>query len=475
MEQDRDKAEAHGAEDSALAALITREQKGFRSTLMAGVAAALIMTLASAALGAYLWTANERLSRTIGDLESQAFGLRRAIDAQRNQVVAQERALRHYYAEIRGEEPKAGAGPGEALRRFLEIGAVPSLADQRAIGQMARAPALAPAERALFAGADGLIEFQWRNEAIGREDADLPARLKMAQAAFATAAADPAFATLAAAGKAQILYLDASSARRNYSNESCAAVYQAVEASADKGAPPPLPLYWRAQCERKTGRTGAALADYARALDQSAPALAPSADAGDAAATPDEATTLAAMNAFHGLGTTLIAGALLPADSPELSEGLAIAARHCGKPDEGRSERMGLAVACLHQAMNLRRALGQTPNQISGSAENIGFALLRDRDYNGAFAHASTVERSGLFAWNETVRALSAQAAGAGAASARAAAARQAQLNLSFFTVAEFNLCEIRALLSDKNYAAARRLIAAAHPGEKVECRADGA
>lgn len=463
------------AGDDALAALIVREQKGFRGTLFAGVAALLVMTLVSAALGAYLYTANDKLSRTIGELQAQAFTLRRAMDGQRNQISGQERTLRGYYADIRngGRNPPAApgdpAGPAAiasarlATKRFLEIGRIPDLGEQRLITGLSEIeyPGISPTERAIFTGTAALTEFLWRNEPITRDAAELPPLLREAETAFNSTAADPAMVPLAGAGLARIRFTDASSARNNFSELACASVYEAIETS---GSLAPLPLYWRAQCERKTGRTGAALADYARALGQSL-AIGTGDNAGEAELT-------LAMNAFHGLGTTLVAGALLPEATPEMREALAIAKARCGTPDPARSPRMGLAVACLGRAMELRRRLGQTANQISGSAENIGFALLRDNDYNAAWLHSVAIERTGLFPWNEILRALTASKAGGDAApsASRAASLRQALLNMSLFEVEEFNLCELRALLGEQDFAEARKLIARTHPGKQAEC-----
>ncbi len=475
MAEKRHGSEGQGpADDEALAALIIREQKGFRGTMLAGVAALLVMTLVTAALGAYLYTANDKLSRTIGELQGQAFTLRRAMDGQRNQITIQERTLRGYYADIRGDggnipavagptQPAAIATARMAAKRFLEIGRIPDLGEQRLITRLAgtEIPETSPAERALFAGTAALTEFLWRNEPIARDATELPPLLRQAEAAFNSTLADPAILPLAGAGLARIRFTDASSARNNFDEQACASVYDAIDSA---GTPAPLPLYWRAQCERKTGRTGAALADYARALAQSVVLVS-----GDR---PEEAELTLAMNAFHGLGTTLVAGALLSEETPELREALAVATAQCGAPAPSHSPRMGLAVACLGRAMELRQRLGQTANQISGSAENVGFALLRDKDYDAAYAHSLAIERTGLFAWNEILRALSASGAGdaAAPAGARAAILRQALLNMSLFSVDEFNLCELRALLGDRDYAEARKLIAGTHPGERVEC-----
>ncbi len=94
----------------------------------------------------------------------------------------------------------------------------------------------------------------------------------------------------------------------------------------------------------------------------------------------------------------------------------------------------------------------------------MSFAYLRDQDFAGALANAVAVERTGLFAWNELVRALAAAHAGDGAVEA---AARR---NVSFFTVGQFNVCELRVLLNQELFAEAQAIVAEEHPGETVAC-----
>jgi tetratricopeptide (TPR) repeat protein len=237
-------------------------------------------------------------------------------------------------------------------------------------------------------------------------------------------------------------------------------VFRAVEASATGGEPGPQPLYWRAQCERKLGRTRDALRDYALALRQSGEI---------ATASRDEAELTLAMNAFHGVGTQLIATFDTP--EAELREALDLSASLCGRPEDGAkgSPRMLMARACLKQAVQLRERLRQTSNQISGSTENIGFSYLRDGDFEGAFANASAVERTGLFAWNELVRALSAR-------HLKTPDARAAELSgrrsVRYFEAARFNPCELQVLLSKDLFAEAKTIIEQEHRGEAFGCAA---
>ncbi len=463
--------------DESLAELIAREQRGFRRILFAGLATLLVMALTSAALGVYLYVASQSLAETTRTLQRQAFDTRRSVDAQNNRIVAQEIAIRRAYDEIRNADTGAIVPATdhnveearEAARNFLLRGRLPSLAEQRMLAQFGpRGVGALPREtRALLTGLSSLVEYETRGEQIDAGATELPQSLTQALASFEVARRDPALAPLAAAGIAWVRFEDASSGRRNYSTESCQRVFDAVAASAQEESPAPQPLYWRAQCERKLGLTREALADYARALRASAAA------AGDGER--DAAELTLAMNAYHGVGTTLIAGVAIPDDAPGMREALAIAAEACrGRADYShRSVRMALALSCLDEAIALRRALGQTANQLSGSAENISFAHLRDGDINAAYANTVAVERTGLFAWNEVVRALVASRVsleGGGAQRAAAAAAADARRNVAMFSVGQFNLCELRALFDPEMYEAARAFIAETHPGEEVRC-----
>ncbi|HRO04471.1 MAG TPA: hypothetical protein PLS69_12785, partial [Terricaulis sp.] len=229
----------------------------------------------------------------------------------------------------------------------------------------------------------------------------------------------------------------------------------------------PLPLYWRAQCERKLGRTAEALGNYARSLEASAPSAAAAAEGG--ARSEAEAESQLALDAFHGVGTTLIAAASMDEESPGLSEALAIARRHCPGA-QSETERMALAVSCLNEAIRLRRYLGQTENQVSGTAENITFAYLRSNDFNSAFQNTMEVERTGLFPWNEALRAFTASRADAPARADRRRAAAEARSNVSRFSLGQFNTCELRALLAPEMFDSLRELISETHDGAEVSC-----
>ncbi len=189
---------------------------------------------------------------------------------------------------------------------------------------------------------------------------------------------------------------------------------------------------------------------------------------GDIGPDMDEDSLTLAMNGFHGAGTALIATFnLLDA---ELRQELAVASEVCGQRTEDKgSARMILARACLSKAIDLRSRLRQTSNQISGTAENIGFTYLRDGDFDGAFANSLAVERTGLFAWNELIRTLAASHLRSPSSNRAQSEARK---NISFFETGRFNPCELQTLLGPDLFAEAQAIVLTAHGGElRMSCR----
>jgi len=469
------------AGDDDLATLIANEQKGFRAILFAGLVTLLIMALISAAMGVYFYVVSQNLAQTTERLQQNAFDTRRNIAAQNNRLAAQERAIRRAYADIRraagdGEEmeatPARVAQARAAAEAYLLRGHVPSLNEQRAIWQFGQSDAvsISPGIKSLLRGVALIVNFDNNGDVIEADASELPAVLREALSAFETARSDPAVLTLARAGVAWIRFEDAQSGRNNYSAEACQRVFDAME-GVHNGVAAPLPLYWRAQCERKLGRTAEALGNYARSLEASASVAAAAAAGGGRAEA--EAESQLALDAFHGVGTTLIASADLAETAPGVAEALAIARRHCpGSEESGRSERMALALACLNEAIRLRRYLGQTENQVSGTAENITFAYLRDGDFDNAYQNTVDVERTGLFAWNEAMRALTASRAQAAPAAERRRAASEARSNVSRFTLGQFNICELRVLMQPEMFEDLRAIISDTHDGAEVSCPA---
>ncbi len=449
------------AEDD-LIALVASEQRGFRRILFAGLAVLIVLVAMSAALGVYYFNASNALSETSDRLQREAFDTRIRMDQQNNRVAAQEGAIRRAYEDFRVANGATGAGAQqvpalEAVRAYVQRGRH-ALADERLIEAAAEGPDGASATHWVFVGAAALLAWERGGEQIQRGATALPERLLTAEQAFAKALTDPALAPLAHNGIAWVRFINASSQRSNFAQRDCEAVLQAVTAGAAGGRPGPQPLYWQAQCERKLGRTREALRDYALAL----------AESGDGAgASPDASEMTLAMNAYHGMGTVLVAAFAAP-DDAEMRAAIDLATRACGRGVETTgTPRARLALACLDQAIRLRQRLRQTDNSVSGTAENKGFAYLRDGDFERAFANATAVERTGLFAWNELVRALSAAHI---ATPAAFRARREALRNVSFFRVSQFNVCELGVLLDPALFEEARGLIAGQHKGEKVAC-----
>tara|TARA_R110000787_G_scaffold271583_1_gene378830 strand:+ start:1294 stop:2667 length:1374 start_codon:yes stop_codon:yes gene_type:complete len=445
--------------------LVSREQRGLKHILIAGITTLVLVVMMSAGLGVYYYVVaqdlSEKSARLTADsdrLEKHAFNMRRDIDQQNNRVAAQEAAIRRAYDEMR--QMYGGSVGGQAIDKalpavmgFLERGRH-SLADERLIEIQAAKPGNS-AEGALLKGAAGLLVWERSGAQIKKGDTGLPEQLQSAQDSFKSALADPALRSLAQTGLAWISFIDASSARSSYTLADCQTVDAMVGQIGSDDELGLQPLYWRAQCNRKLGRTREALSDYSLALNR----VDPSADD-----TPDPAEQTIQMNAFHGLGTVLITTADLPPDA-DIESARALAERVCEAGDTGEgSHLMKLTRACLDKAIALRVALGQTENQQSGSAENKGFTYLRDGDFEGALNHAIKVEKTGLFAWNELVRALAAEQVG------NEDISREARRYVSMFDPEGFNACELKALMTPEVYESARAIISSEHDDMDVAC-----
>jgi tetratricopeptide (TPR) repeat protein len=406
---------------------------------------------------------SNRLEATSARLERGAFETRLAADRQTNQVSNLERAVRRTYDEFRaasvgGSTRSDRAAALAAVDRYLQRGDH-SLSDELLIESASlKRDGQQPGVHALAQGAAALLAWERSGEQIGSQATRLPDTLETARAAFEKAAAEPDLVSLAQTGRAWVLYINASSQRSNYARPDCEEVFHAIEAGAAQSEPGPQPLYWRAQCERKLGQTREALRDYVLALRQS----------GEIAATSnDEGALTLAMNAFHGVGTQLIATFEVP--DQELEGELELARSLCGTGNESQegSPRMQLARSCLDQAIRLRQRLHQTDNQVSGTAENISFSYLRDGDFDEALANAVAVEGTGLFPWNELVRALAARHV---ASSTARRIEQEARRNVRFFPIGRFNPCELQVLLDTDLFAEARSIVEKEHGGDPFRC-----
>jgi tetratricopeptide (TPR) repeat protein len=318
-----------------------------------------------------------------------------------------------------------------------------------------------------------MIAWGRSGEQVTREMTRLPDRLTEAEEAFRAALADEALKPLAHTGIAWVIYLNASSPRSSYAPADCAALHNAIEAAGPD--PGPQSHFWEASCNRKLGDRLKALQGYARVLTEASPNGEPV-----VANLPrrDDADLTLEMNALHGVGTQLIA--TYNASDRIVADALAMASTRCSPGSPVRvdpmaatlSDRMVLARKCLERAIDVRRQLGQTQNERSGSQENISFAYLREGDFKGAFDNAQAVTATGYFAWNELVRALSAEKLleGNDAKGDVRVALGEARRAVRFFRVAEFNPCELPVLLDDALFAAANQIVTEEHEGEGLTC-----
>ncbi len=459
------------AAERQLIELVSREQRSTRAILVAGITVLVLVVAMSAALAAYYYYMATRLSQSTDALtarseqlqddslrlDRQAFDVRREVDRQKNLIAGQEAAIRRAYDEIRlsyagAARPPSNADLLRAVTDYLERGRH-SLTSERLIESPPAASAADDPRAALVRGATRLLAWQRSGRQINKDEADLPDVLQQANAAFTAAAADPALQSLAQTGLAWVMFIDAGSLRSEWATAKCEAVNAAVSKIAADEALGLQPLYWRAQCNRKMGRTADALRDYSLALRKIDPASRDTVDA-------DE--MLLQMNAYHGLGTVLIATADLN-DDPQVTTARTLAAQMCPPGNNGEgSGLMKLTRACLAKAIGLRKGLGQTENQQSGSGENIAFTYLRDADAKSALASAAQIERTGLFPWNELIRALAAAETG------EAATEKEARRNVSMFSVNQFNLCELKVLMTPETYDKAVAILAAEHAAQNA-------
>lgn len=447
------------AAERQLIELVSREQRSTRAILLAGITTLVLVVAMSAALAFYYFFIANQLTATADQLQSDsarlerhAFDMRRDIDQQKNRVAGQEAAIRRAYDEIRQSYAGPSGAPSDAdvlaaVTDYLKRGRH-SLTSERLIESQAAIATPGDARSGLLQGTAQLLAWQRSGRQIAKGATDLPDLLQNASAAFSMAAQDPALRSLADTGLAWVSFIDAGSPRSEWATAACDAVnaqVSKISSDADLGL---QPLYWRAQCNRKMGRTTEALKDYSLALNKIDP---------DSREAFDADEMLLQMNAYHGLGTVLIATADLGADSQVVAS-RALAAQMCPPAGNGQgTDLMKLTRACLGKAIDLRKAIGQTENQQSGTGENIAFTYLRDGDFKSALDSAASVERTGLFPWNELIRALAAREV------SEIETERAARRNVSMFSVNQFNLCELKVLMTPETYQKALDLLVSEH------------
>ncbi len=453
-------------DDSELVALVASEQRGMRTILIWGFSALFLVVAMSAALGVYYYVVAQTIAADSARLQKRAFETRILADDLANRIAAQEAALRRSYTDMLAIADGSAAGmadtaPIDTARNFLERGIRSLTAEQRL--ERAIATREAGPDSDLLMGTLALMAWERSGEEITRTSEGLPDRLGEARASFLAARRDESLKPLAQEGLAWIAFERASSPRSNYSAEDCNAVFAETDAIGPAETLGPQPLYWRGQCARKLGRVEQALRNYSLAV-RASEAASRRRTGGPAALADEDAILTLRMNALHGLGTVLIA-ASNDAVGEAMDAALQLARQACNgaQMNEGSSVTAPM-YACLEKAMMLRRQLRQTPNQVSGTRENLTFVYLIDDDFDGAFANVTAVEQTGLFAWNELMRAFVSDVVGATGAS------EDARRNITLFEPSAFNLCEIRKLLKPAHFDAVNAILLEQHPGYSADC-----
>ncbi len=186
-------------------------------------------------------------------------------------------------------------------------------------------------------------------------------------------------------------------------------------------------------CLRKDGRTAEAYQEFRKALNLAAPDGRP--------AYPSSSKQL--FEAFHGVGTTLIA----LANAPELAQSAGIEL-----PDNPSNRAREL----LNEASRFRAEWGMTRVGQVYSEENLGFVFLQEKDYEGALRHTAEMDNVLALAWNLSVRLAAANELAKELGSDEEAATRRGELErvaeeailkLSLFPYGFFDEPELRRLM----------------------------
>lgn len=214
-------------------------------------------------------------------------------------------------------------------------------------------------------------------------------------------------------GLAQLYFLVAQ--RLNYRADLCAKVAE-LAAGLKQAQPYPLRVEINnGDCLRKMGKIADANAEFNQAVD----AYEKSEQRGI------QRTPEFNYRALRGRATTAIA-------LPDTKDKAA---------DKARFQQ---AIKDLETAAGFSKANGETAAQQQGTLENIGFAYLRLGDVKGAIEHTQKVDQINPMAWNLTVQAIAAKAAG------DRALEQSAREKLRAFRRSQFNECEVRRLLGPK-------------------------
>jgi hypothetical protein len=454
--------------DDALLELVAQEQRDFRRLLFSGMFALVLVALVSVGTSFYLWRASTQITEKIDRFEF-SHGIEQQDSLDRiNRLQTEVRDLVGEFWNVQKAE-KAGAAiaPEQALaaaRAALAVGRLPlqkelmldvaggsEPAAAGAFPETSLAPSASSAD--LIAGVSSILGWLRFEETFppGAFGGALPPALANARTRLEAAAADPAVGNDARTGLAWITFLDVQT-RGAFTPDACAVLLAQTDALKKAPGIAPQALYWSAQCLRKSGRYFDSLNNYVALLD----ALA---NVGGGAR---EGARLLEMNAFHGLGTQLIATRARP--DADIASALAIARARCGA--DASASRMAIARSCLDAAVALRKRLSQTQSDQAGTLENKNFAYLAERDFAGALTNAGAVaDLRPPLAWNELARMLAAENAPAGEdPKANARIAREAAANLAYLDYNGFAVCELKVLLDADLFARAEKALADAFP-----------
>lgn len=454
-----------------LAELISREQQGFRAMLRAGIALFLLLLVIVTAVAVFSMRVSKRTSEALLESRRNAFETRVALNEQNTRIADQEARIRRAAIEIRDlAQSNGGAiGPKQleearaALLGFIQRGEPLSITDEATITRIGATQQDSPVGR-YMSGVSALIQFQ-NSGAPLEQDGKTPPEITAAMQKLQQAASeDPSLAPMALTAVAHIR--SRAAVASSYDPKACDALYAALDAAAAGGASGPPLLTWRADCERKTGRSREAFLHFTQALLQVEAAKAQSAQ--NQTMRPNAPPSEFEISALHGIGTTLIRESAFQGGDAEMQDAIQVARKACPGGQAGYSPAMGLALACLDAAIAKRKLAGQTASQINGTAENKGFAFFRDDKFADAFRNAEPIAANAPSAWNELVRVIAADhllKADDKSVHEEAKMARAAALdNVSFFKVDSFNSCELKSLFSEPLYNEAIGILARTHP-----------